>query len=123
MGHEMRMGQDGFLRVRFIGFLDGEDAEAYIQDYASYVDQATPDKPLHALADATEMTKMSSVARKTIIEAFGSSDTRIGKTAVIGASRYLRVLTSFILKAVGRENVRLFAGEEEALQWLNQERQ
>jgi hypothetical protein len=31
-------------------------------------------------------------------------------------------LTSFILKAVGRDNIRLFATEEEALPWLGQER-
>lgn len=121
MGHEIRMGEDGFLRVRFIGFLGKEDAEAYIRDYTSYVEQATPEKPLHALADATEMTKMSSAARKTIIETFSSSDARIGRTAVVGASRYLRVLTSFILKAVGRDNIRLFATEEEALPWLGEE--
>jgi len=121
MGHEMRMGQDGILRVKFIGFLEREDAEAYIRDYSTYVERATPEKPLHSLADAKEMTKMSSVARKTIIETFSSSDARIGKTAVVGASRYLRVLTSFILKAVGRENIRLFATEEEALLWLGQE--
>jgi hypothetical protein len=65
---------------------------------------------------------MSSAARRTIIETFNSSDARIGKTAVVGASRYLRVLTSFILKAVGRDNIRLFATEEEALPWLGQER-
>lgn len=122
MGHEIEMGQDGILRVRFIGFLEKEDAEAYIRDYSSYVTGATPEQPLHALADATEMTKMSSAARKTIIETFNSSDARIGKTAVVGASRYLRVLTSFILKAVGRENIRLFATAEEALPWLVQEK-
>jgi hypothetical protein len=122
MGHEMRMGPDGILRVKFIGFLNREDAEAYINDYNSYVAGASSDKPLHALADARGMTKMSSAARKTIIETFNRSDARIGKTAVVGASRYLRVLTSFILKAVGRDNIRLFATEEEALPWLGQER-
>lgn len=121
MGHEMRMGQDGILRVKFEGYFEREDVEAYFNEYYAYLADATPEKPLHALADLGTVTKMSSAARKTIIEAFDSSDPRIGKTAVIGASRYLRVLTGFILKAVGRDNIRLFATEEEALPWFGPE--
>jgi hypothetical protein len=121
MGHEMKMGQDGILRVKFSGFLDGEEAEAYIREYEGYVKHATVDEPLHTLSDAQEMTKMSSSARKLFIESFSSPDVRVGKTAIVGASRYLRVLAGFILKAVGRDNIRLFASEEEALPWLVQE--
>jgi len=122
MGHEMEMGQDGILRVKFEGFFEREDVEAYFDEYYTYLASATPEEPLHALADLRGVTKMSSAARRTIIEAFNNSDARIGKTAVVGASRYLRVLTGFILKAVGRDNFRLFATEEEALPWLGQER-
>lgn len=122
MGHEMRMGQDGILRIKFEGFFDTEDVKAYFDEYYAHLAHATPEKPLHALADLKEMTKMSSAARKTIIETFGDSDARIGKTALVGASRYLRVLASFILKAVRRDNIRLFATEEEALPWLGQEK-
>jgi hypothetical protein len=117
------MGQDGILRVKFFGFLDGEEAQAYIREYDGYVRHATLDNPLHALADAQEMSKMSSSARKIFIESFSTPDERVGRTAIIGASRYLRVLASFILKAVGRDNIRLFATEEEAVPWLVQKSQ
>ena len=39
---------------------------------------------------------------------------------LVGASRYVRVLTGFVFKAVGRENIRLFASEEDALVWLKE---
>jgi hypothetical protein len=112
------MGDDGILRVRFIGNLDREDAEAYLGDYQRYLEGREPGEHLHFLVDATDLGKFSAAARKLWIDAFRDPDPRIGDTALVGASRYVRVLSSFILKAVGRDNVKLFATEGEALAWL-----
>jgi len=109
---------DGVLRVRFIGNVDKETAEAYLAEYQQFLVDASPERPLHFLADATHLGKFSAAARKIWIDAFRDPDPRIGNTAMVGASRYVRVLSGFVLKAVGRDNVRLFATEEEALAWL-----
>jgi hypothetical protein len=112
------MSEDGVLRVRFIGNVDREDAEAYLGEYQRYLQDTEPGKPLHFLVDATDLGKFSAAARKLWIDAFRDPDPRIGNTALVGASRYVRVLSGFVLKAVGRENVKLFATEKEALAWL-----
>jgi hypothetical protein len=59
---------------------------------------------------------MSPVFRKTVLEII--RDFRLEKAAVVGASRYARVLASFIMKATGRNNIRFFVSEEEGLAWL-----
>jgi hypothetical protein len=44
----------------------------------------------------------------------------LGKAATIGVDRYTRVLIGFVLKATGRDNIRLFDTEEQALAWLRE---
>jgi hypothetical protein len=119
MAYEVKMGEDGILRLSFVGFIDRDDMEGYTKEYMAFVRERAEDEPVHAIVDASRMGKMSSAARKMSIETFSNPDPRVGKTAIVGASRYLRVLTGFILKAIGRENIRLVATEEEGLEWLS----
>ena len=120
MPHQMSMGEDNILRVVFQGQMDREGAESYIDDYGRFVEQIPEGELLHFVVDASELGKISAAARKVLIESFRNPDPRVGSTAMIGASRYVRVLTGFVLKAVGRENIRLFPAEEEALAWLKE---
>lgn len=39
----------------------------------------------------------------------------------VGANRYTRVLARLVLKASGRDNIRFFGLEEEAVAWLKAE--
>ena len=116
MTHEIEMRKDGILRIAFIGDVDDKDMEAYNEDLVPYIEAATPEKPLLTLADSARSGKFSSAARKSFLSQ--NNDPRIGKAAVIGASRYTRVLASFVLKATGRGNVRFFDSEEQAVAWL-----
>jgi hypothetical protein len=54
-------------------------------------------------------------------EALQDRDPRVGRSAMVGTSPYFRVLVGFILKATGRDDVRLFALLDEALDWLGSE--
>jgi hypothetical protein len=116
MAHEMRMGDDGILRVAFIGDMDREDVEAYIRDLAPFRATATEAKPLTIIVDTSRLGKASSAARKAFIGL--ANDPRIGRSALIGVNRYVRVLAGFLAKAAGRENYRFFDSEEEAVAWL-----
>jgi hypothetical protein len=119
MAHQLAL-QDGILHVTFVGDIDVEDWMDYIRDYAPFLDQTTPEDPLDFLVDGTQMGKFSAAARKLLVDDFRNPNPRIGKTAMVGASRYVRVLASFILKATGRSNVRLFETEKDALVWLQE---
>jgi hypothetical protein len=44
-----------------------------------------------------------------------------GKLAIAGESTLVRVITNFVLTAVGKKNVKFFLTEEEALKWLKEE--
>jgi hypothetical protein len=116
MPYELSMGDDGILQVTFIGDLTDKDAKAYREEIKSFFEATTEAKPLLFLIDSSRMDKMSAKFRKTGVEIL--RDSRMGKTAGVGGSRYVRVLTSFIMKATGRDVFRFFDSEEEALAWL-----
>ncbi len=112
----MKMGDDGILRVSFIGDTGKQGAEAFINALEPFLQAAPETEPLCAILDATQSGKLSARARKIF---FGlNRDPRVGKVAVLGSRRYLRVLGQFILKATQRDNIRFFNLEQEAVAWL-----
>lgn len=119
MAHEIKMGDDGILRIAFIGDLGKEETDAFSKDYLLFLRAAAETKPLSALVDVSRLGQISAAARKVLSEI--NRDPRIGKTAVLGANRYLRVMAGFVLKAAGRDNVSFQGSEEEALAWLKAE--
>ena len=120
MAYSMTLRDDGLLWVEFVGDVSEKEMEDYIAEYTQYLEKATPEQPLHFLVDSSKVGKLSSGARKALVQGFRVSDPRIGNTAMFGANRYARVLTSFILKAVGRNDIRMFDSAEDALAWLKE---
>jgi len=121
MEYTLQMGDDGILRARFVGDVDQEGWYDYANAYQAYLEAAPPGQPLHFLVDASRLGKMSAAARKLVLASFRNPDPRVGRTAMLSASPYARVLVGFILKATGRDDIRFFASEEEALAWLRGE--
>jgi hypothetical protein len=119
MAHELQMGDDSILRMALIGNVSGEDMEALLKDIQPFFEAVTEAEPLCLLVDSSRSGKTSATARKAYVEL--NRDHRLKKSAVLGANRYSRVLGSFILKATGRDNVRFFDSEEEAIAWLKGE--
>jgi len=115
MAYELNMGDDGILRLTIIGDFGKEDAEAYLRESAPFQKEARSGS-LFVLVDTRQSGKVNSQARKTMIELI--RENREGKVAVLGLSRYVRVSVGFVNRATGRDNVRLFGSEEEALAWL-----
>ncbi len=118
MAYEMHMGDDGILRVTFSGDFDGDDAEAYMADFNPILEAVPETKRIHFLVDVREVGKATPAARQVFREMFRDPDPRTGYTALVGASRYVRVVTGFVLKVTGAKNLRMFDSEEEALTWL-----
>lgn len=119
MAYELHMSDDDILRIAFIGDLEGPDLKGYLEAFASFLEAASEARPLLILADTNQAGKLSSKGRQAFTGL--TKDPRIRKVAITGSSRYARVLTSFILKATGRDHIRLFNAEDEAVAWLKAE--
>lgn len=120
MPYRIQMGDDGILRVDFAGgSLERDEVDAFIREFTVYLDAATPEAPLRMLTIANQSgAKLSSKTRKAFADL--NSDPRLGKAATVGVDRYTRVLVGFVLKATGRDNIRFFETEEQALAWLRE---
>ena len=113
---DMKMGDDGILRVAFIGDTGKQAAEAFIKALEPFLQAASETKPLCAIMDSTQGGKLSVKGRKLYFDL--NRDPRVGRVAVLGSNRYRRVLGQFILKATRRDNIRFFDLEQEAIAWL-----
>ena len=120
MPYRIQMDDDGILRIDFVdGVLEREEVDDFVRDFHIHLDAATPEAPLRTLTVAGQSgVKLSSKVRKAFSDLNG--DPRLGKSATIGVDRYTRVLIGFVLKATGRDNIRFFETEAQALAWLRE---
>ena len=117
MPYNMAMRDDGVLRIIFDGALERDEVETFVGDFTKYLEAATPEAPLLTLTTANQTgAKFPPPVRKAFADL--NFDPRLGKSATIGVDRYTRVLVGFVLKATGRDNIRFFDSEEQALAWL-----
>lgn len=110
------------LEVIFSGGVEQQDLEAYFARAQPFIDRATEPQSVHFLIDVLKLDKISAGARKYLFEQFRNLDVRVGKTAVVGGGRYVRVLGEWIIPAFtgNRERVRFFDTREQALAWLEE---
>jgi hypothetical protein len=118
MGYELKMGDDGILRLSFIGDIGLEDVDRYAQELAPYLEAASETDKLRMISYSGREGKFSADARRRFTEM--NQDPRVGRVAVLGGNRFTRVMATIILKATGRHNIRFFDSETEALSWLNE---
>lgn len=118
MAHEMKMGDDNILQVKFSGDLDEASLRAYIRDYEPFIQATSASRPLHFLVDVSQVGKIPTGVRRIFNEIFRDPDPRTGYTAIVGANRYVRVMASFVLRATGTPNLRMFDSEDKARAWL-----
>jgi hypothetical protein len=116
MSYELAMTDEGILRMAFIGDVDIQDIEAAMKEAEPFLAAVPESGAMPMLSDVSRAGKLTSDARKGL--ASMGTDPRMGKSAIIGVSRYQRVVASFVIKASGQDNMRFFDSEEEALVWL-----
>jgi len=118
MAHQFGMRSDGILQLTFIGDTDSLGVRALMEDFTFYLEQTTVETPLLILWDDSCGGKAASDVRKLYADL--NRDRRIGKVAIWGARPYGRILGEFVLKFSGRDNIRFFDTQEQALNWLKE---
>jgi len=116
MTFEIKMGPDGILRINMSGDLDNGIVENFRREYSPYIIASTPDNPLQNLFFLQNLGQLSPSIRKYLTEL--NRDSRFGLSAFVNPSRRAKILGQLINKATGRNNIRYFDTENEALGWL-----
>jgi hypothetical protein len=120
MAYTLKKGNDRILRLTYTDDVRVSQ-ERFLEDFMPFLEASTREQPLLMLTDACRAAKFSAQERALFAEL--GRDLRLGKNAVLGVGRYARLMANFINKAAGRDNIRFFDSEQEALVWLNTERQ
>ncbi|MEJ5309521.1 MAG: hypothetical protein WHX52_07090 [Anaerolineae bacterium] len=120
MPYQMQLIEPGIVRISFSGgSLGADELDDFIRDFHGYLDATTPEAPINILTIVEAPgAKLASKTRKAFTNL--NADKRVGKAATLGVDRYARVLIGFMLKATGRDNIRFFDTEEQALAWLRE---
>lgn len=118
VAHEMHRDQDGILRVKLWGNFSQEEAVAFRADFHRMLESAGEE--MDALLQVERFGKASAEARKIFGAMFRRPHSNTGKTALVGANQYVRIVLGFILQATGASETRLFDSEKEAVAWLRQ---
>lgn len=120
MPYQIQLIEAGIVRISFPGgSLEHEEVEDFMRDFRVYLDDATPEAPMNVMTIVGQQgAKLPSKTRKAFTDL--NADKRLGKAATLGVDRYARVLIGFMLKATGRDNIRFFDTEEQALAWLRE---
>jgi len=116
MAEELRISPDGILRTSRSGSMTQAKVAAFVEQARAILETVTEAEPLLVLVDSRQTGKLSATARKAFAQL--SRDPRVGKVAVFGLGRYVRMVVSFVNRATGKNNVRFFDSEQQALAWL-----
>jgi len=116
MLYDLRMDDDGILHI--FPSDTGKELDASLQDFAtSFVEAATETEPLRIFIDGRGAGKPTARARKTFAKL--GRNPRVGKCVVVGGmGRYNRMMVDLINKAIGRNSIRFFDSEDQAIIWL-----
>ena len=116
MPFDVKMGQDGILRIELSGDLSNGIVETFRRELTPYVEAATPTQPLKNIVYLSQVSHLSPSIRHFLTDL--SKDQRLGKTAFVQPTSKARVLGQFMRKASGRENIDYFDLEQDAVSWL-----
>lgn len=120
MTFKINMEQDGILRIHLEGDLNHGNVESFKREHMPYVEASTSDLPLKSILFVQHLGRLSSSARQYLTDL--NKDPRYGFAAYVQPSRRARVLGQFITKATGRDNIKYFNNETEALTWMKSSR-
>jgi len=120
--HKVRWDDENKIgRIYIIGEVNEEMITPLIKEALLIADRYG--KQIGWLVDLTKITKslVSLNVRKIMTDAMKLVSR--GHIAVIGMSTLVKVVLSFVIKATGREDIKMefFSNEKEALKWLKEE--
>lgn len=121
MAYTVERLKEGVLKVEFIDVISEEDAIGFAAGVQAHLRPEKGAKQLDVLIDTSSAdSKLAPKTRRILTEY--NKNPLIGNHAVVGINRALKVMATFIVKASGRNNIRFFDTEAEALDWLEKER-
>jgi len=119
MGFKLSQIDDNIARLDLMGTFDAEDAQEYLEQVAPYFERVIAlDKKLHIFIDSTQFEKLSTEGRRVFSDL--NKHPAIGNLATMGINRIYSMLARFIMIASGKNNIRFFNSEDEALTWLRE---
>lgn len=118
MGYEFEKRDDGVIWVSFSGDIGSEDVATYLESYNKLVASTPKTDTLLFLVDVSNVGKASARARKAFMDAFRNPERRKTRSAIVGASRYIALIADFVIRMIGKEHIRIFDSEGEAVAWL-----
>ncbi len=106
--------ENGTIVYRLIVPIDDQEAERIDAIGRSFLDRKEADR---VLIDIRRSSSFSSAARKRWANFLRHPG--IVRTAIFGGSTFVRTLAVFVIGASQMKNVKFFATEREALEWLH----
>ena len=105
--------ENGMVVYRLLFPIDDEEAERIDTVGRSFLDSKDADR---VLIDIRRSSYFSSAARKRWAGFLRHPN--IKKTAIFGGNTFVRTLATFVIGASQKKNIRFFATEREAIEWL-----
>ena len=117
MGYKIEQITDRIIGIDFIGDFTAEDVVNHVLEMDPILDRLSlAGQKAQFLIRTASLGKISLEGRRSFAERNG--DPRVGKTAVIGVNRLLKIVAQFVTVASGKNNIRFFDDEENAIKWL-----
>lgn len=109
--------EDGIIVGKLWGVQEEEDAFRFAEEMLKIME--TTREKAKILFDTSEVEHGSSLrARKALLGL--TRKAKFEKAAIYGLGTLIKVVATFIIRAAGKENVKFFSTEEEALKWLKE---
>ncbi len=121
MGYKIEKLDNNIIKFDMFDTFSAEDAVGHAVEMDPILSQLElAGQKAAFLIYTTNLNKISVEGRRSFSERNG--DPRIGKTAVIGVNRFLKVIARFIIVASGKDNIRFFdvPDEGDAIAWLKE---
>ncbi len=108
----------GVVYIKSVGDLDEQAARFLVLEIEKIADEHGGQ--INLIGDLSQRKKITSKARKITVEII--SHPIFNKIALVGASIFTRTVANFIISAAGNVKAQFFPTQEEALQWINDEK-
>ncbi len=106
---------DGIIEVALQGDIEDADVDEFFDQFQPVMEELAP---LRFLIDASGLGESSLSARWKLANRMKSNRRLIERSAVIGVSSQIQVVFRVILRASGRNNVKVCNSRAEALDYL-----
>ncbi len=121
MGYSIERLDGNIIKFNMYDTFTAEDASSHAREMDPILAElGRKNEQAMFLIYTSKLKKISIEGRRSFSERNG--DERIGKTAVVGVNRFLKVIARFIIVASGKDNIRFFdeVNEADALAWLRE---